>query len=522
MFHVPGQYSGGTTQAHKWTQTKGEIELRVPLPGGLPDGTVACTIEPRAYKLSWPAHDNTAAAEFGGELSALVVVDDSLWSVESEGTSKVVVITLQKAVPALWTRLLASDHESDEAPRLLDGLERAAPRTKQELLKDAKTRAGAALDAPSKAQQHVVEDRSAETIELSAAQLPALPVITIRRCNDCQVTIPAGVSAVKLMFEGCTRCTLTVDGKVLTETLEVWRCEGCTVRIASRLATIQVDACRGLELAFDKVAHFDRLLTAGGYDVSLSFGDTPGVRGRVDLAELQAEAPEKDLNAETDQFITRLVEGSVLTELIIRLNNDFPTTEREVADFASRTKMHSDKLDDVVDGMLGSSLGRHLTDAEREQMKQMVREQSEQASAAQRETEQTAAGRHAARVDFKKSAGNEAFKSGDYQQAAVLYTEALALDDQAAALYSNRAACFLKLGRYAQAREDAQKCVELNPDFAKGHFRLALAQQAEHNFEAACHAFNRTLQLEPKNKDAASGLRMAEVQAERQRRQQAA
>jgi len=344
----------------------------------------------------------------------------------------------------------------------------------------------------------------------------------VRRCADCAIVIPAGVSAVKLMVEGCTNCTVAIQGKVLSETLEVWRCDGCAFAIGSRLATIQVDACKGLELTFGQTSFFDRMLTAGGYDVSVAFADTPELKGRVDLAEMQAEAPEKDLNGETDQFITRLVEGKVLTELIIRLSNDFPTTEREVAEFASRTKMHTDKLDEVVDGMLGSSLGKNLTDEEREQMRTMVREQSEQAEAAQHQTEQTAAGRHQARVDFKKKAGNDAFKSGDYQQAAVLYTEALALDDTVGALYSNRAACFLKLGRYAQARDDALKCTQLSPDFAKGHFRLALALQAEQKYEEACHAFNRTLQLDPKNKDAASGLRMAEVQAERLRRQQAA
>ena len=64
--------------------------------------------------------------------------------------------------------------------------------------------------------------------------------------------------------------------------------------------------------------------------------------------------------------------------------------------------------------------------------------------------------------------------------------------------------------------------IELAPDFAKGHFRLALALQAEQKFEEACVAFNRTLKLEPKNKDAQQGLRMAEVQGERLRRQQAA
>merc|ERR1719502_2593913 len=183
--------------------------------------------------------------------------------------------------------------------------------------------------------------------------------------------------------------------------------------------------------------------------------------------------------------------------------------------------MHEAKLDEVVDGMLGSSLGRALTDAEREQMKTMMREQSSAASAAQQQAEQTAEGRKEARVTFKKNEGNAAFKAGNYQQDAVFYTEALTLDATQHTLHSNRAACFLKLGRYAQAREDAEACIKIDPKFAKGHFRLALALQAEDKPGEACAAFNCVLDLEPSNKDAAAGLNMARMQAERQRRQQA-
>ena len=71
------------------------------------------------------------------------------------------------------------------------------------------------------------------------------------------------------------------------------------------------------------------------------------------------------------------------------------------------------------------------------------------------------------------------------------------------------------------AREDAQKCIELAPDFAKGHFRLALALQAEEKYGEACASFDAVLKLEPNNKDAKSGLQVAQMQMERKRRQEA-
>merc|ERR1719231_1616397 len=151
----------------------------------------------------------------------------------------------------------------------------------------------------------------------------------------------------------------------------------------------------------------------------------------------------------------------------------------------------------------------------------MMREQSAAASAAQKQAEQTAEGRAAARIEFKRNEGNTAFKAGNYQQAAVFYTEALTLDASQHVLYSNRAQCFLKTGRYEQARLDATECTKLAPDFAKGHFRLGLALQAEQQPAAAVGAFSRCLEIEPNNKDAAAGMNMARMQAERQRRQQA-
>ena len=73
-------------------------------------------------------------------------------------------------------------------------------------------------------------------------------------------------------------------------------------------------------------------------------------------------------------------------------------------------------------------------------MKSMLQKQTAEASAAKLTAELTKEGRHAARVEYKKGEGNAAFKEGNYQQAAVYYTEAIALDDKVHTFYSNRAA----------------------------------------------------------------------------------
>ena len=51
---------------------------------------------------------------------------------------------------------------------------------------------------------------------------------------------------------------------------------------------------------------------------------------------LSVSNQEVDLDDKTDQFITRhgkSIDAPLLTELVIRLSNDFPTTEREASEF---------------------------------------------------------------------------------------------------------------------------------------------------------------------------------------------
>ena len=78
----------------------------------------------------------------------------------------------------------------------------------------------------------------------------------------------------------------------------------------------------------------------------------------------------------------------------------------------------------------------------------------------------------------EREAGNAAFKDGRYPEAVKHYTEALArgppgVNADAHKLLSNRAACYTKLGAWADGVKDADACISLAPDFAKGYSRKA-------------------------------------------------
>lgn len=68
--------------------------------------------------------------------------------------------------------------------------------------------------------------------------------------------------------------------------------------------------------------------------------------------------------------------------------------------------------------------------------------------------------------------------------------------------YSNRAACFLKLGQLEKALMDADNCIATAPaEFVKGHFRRGLALHAMGKYADALPSLGKALRLEdPKKK----------------------
>lgn len=74
-------------------------------------------------------------------------------------------------------------------------------------------------------------------------------------------------------------------------------------------------------------------------------------------------------------------------------------------------------------------------------------------------------------AEAKKNEGNKAYQAKNYGKSLLLYTEAIKLQPNNHILYSNRSSCHLLLREPKKALEDAEKCIELNPSFAKGFYR---------------------------------------------------
>lgn len=87
--------------------------------------------------------------------------------------------------------------------------------------------------------------------------------------------------------------------------------------------------------------------------------------------------------------------------------------------------------------------------------------------------------------DEMKQKGNECIRQKQYDEAAEYYTLALESNPASHTVYSNRSLAFTKLGRFDAALNDANKCVELSPNFARGYLRKCVALIGLGSYEEA-------------------------------------
>ncbi|KAH9897927.1 TPR-like protein [Cubamyces lactineus] len=128
-------------------------------------------------------------------------------------------------------------------------------------------------------------------------------------------------------------------------------------------------------------------------------------------------------------------------------------------------------------------------------------------------------------VERLKAEGNALHSKGDYAKARSKYTEAIALDGENAVLYANRAAAYIALKQYLDAGSDAQRAVELDPNYSKAWARLAKASYELHVWPLSVNAWKKALETLPSaeltpteeqlKQQYEEGLKLAEAEREK-------
>jgi len=426
--------------------------------------------------------------------------------IAAEEAAKLEIEEREEAEAEALKRTKGADASSRDAPR---SAAEAEERRKREALREAKN-AWLERDAADLAAKLVVGEgeRGAKPRTITSADLgESKNAVHVKGATDCVFVIDSSVRCAKLFVEDCVRCEVRVAAVVVTQHAEIWGCVDCTVDVQTQLATIQADGCVGLRVRYAEFAHFGAIVHAT-CDGSLIV-QFQRIVTQVDLVAAQAEADAahaaltttKDASTkdpiespietnEVAQYITRRVDGKLLTERVVRGKDEFPTTAREMIE-ARREAAVAGCPDaaKAIEESGGDELGGRID-----------------------------ADTSAERAERRKDAGNEAFKEGNYPQAAVHYTQCLELKPRHHVALANRAACFLKMGEHAKALDDASRCASIAPDYVKGHFRKGLALHAMGAHGEAVVALTHAEKLDPKNAQVVEALRMAAFKARQQPR----
>merc|ERR1712039_59593 len=240
-------------------------------------------------------------------------------------------------------------------------------------------------------------------------------------------------------------------------TLEINHCADVEIRANCPIATVQCDECTegAVRILFSELEHIG----------TFYHQNSPALEVAVDGHDLT-----KIGNAEHRQFATspRPEPGAFYTHEVVRGENDYP--------------LHINPGDPAKLATQGESEKVNSSDEQQR-----------------------------ARAEAKRADGNNAFKANDFLQAAVYYTEATGLCPDLHLAWANRALCMLQTGQLERALDDATKCTELAPDYAKGWFRKGVALHGLKRYGEAIPALVKAEAVDPKNSQIPEAIKMAQL-----------
>jgi len=146
-------------------------------------------------------------------------------------------------------------------------------------------------------------------------------------CRDCEYLVES--KCVKVLIESCENVKFSFTGVIVTSIVELWKCQSIDISIRSKVQTLQVDMSKKITVNYLHRDMMNSIVWAGVHDFSISIPNGIGGRDTIDTGFANMMEVYPDIKEDYDQFIVRVVEGKLVSEQVVRLENGFPTTERE-------------------------------------------------------------------------------------------------------------------------------------------------------------------------------------------------
>ncbi|KAF8947152.1 hypothetical protein BGZ47_010170 [Haplosporangium gracile] len=181
---------------------------------------------------------------------------------------------------------------------------------------------------------HLLKDvkNAVETIEVQDRK-----ALYLLKCEDCEYTIQG--KPIKISIESCKNLIIKVEGKVLTGTVDIWKSENINLDFDRSVSVFQLDSIQTITIKMPEAEYFGSMIWAGVDDITLNLGDETH---SLSYRELQARNPE--LRPDTDQFKTTIIDGSMKTEAIVRMDSGYPMTRAEESSLRASEKKKDEAL----------------------------------------------------------------------------------------------------------------------------------------------------------------------------------
>mmetsp|Transcript_16516 Transcript_16516/g.36006 ORF Transcript_16516/g.36006 Transcript_16516/m.36006 type:complete len:585 (-) Transcript_16516:177-1931(-) len=381
---------------------------------------------------------------------------------------------------------------------------------------------------------------------------------------------------IKCFLTNVHNCTVLIKCKIIAGTLEMNHCSNVVVKVErdATVATIQADLCEDISIIFnDAPSGKNGTTNAAGISVDTSANSKNRIYWGQDTEDRIFHAGVKNMRVQINrdgfletericdyvndgaktignatkeefQFVTSCIDDELITEAVHREGsttgqNARPLTKREI----EAEKVKREKAGNMAAQMAENMIKFKEVDKDGSKKVSKTEKPKEEETPAvveevvKGEIEEIYASMSTEDIDAvvkeceqNKARGNEAFGTGEYAQAVLLYTLALDKADELPdektkkqlfardVTLSNRAACFLKLGQHEKAVDDAKLAQKYNDQNVKAFFRHGLALHAMKQYKDAISILAQANKLEPKNKSIKEALQFAEMRLNQEMR----
>jgi len=208
-----------------------------------------------------------------------------------------------------------------------------------------------------------------ETRTLVQEGIDSKATIVVQNCEHCKFEVACLCTKIFMMSCADVEITIPREGKVVSATFEAYTCRQISVRTDTPLMTVQLDACTDFNIEFLHRECYRMVVWAGCENLTVSVKhatlsaadaaatsvakrDSSAEAGpaewtvKTGMTEMRKEFA--NLRADIDQFKVHFVGDRLLNERVVRLNNGFPTTQREADDYDRRQEINMQKLADSM------------------------------------------------------------------------------------------------------------------------------------------------------------------------------